>query len=252
MTHDDEQNDTNDDKFPSQLPVTRRSILVSGTLGATTSLAGCINWAPQSGGVGSTAQIDDERIREVGLQAREAVVRVDSGTGWVTQDDLVLTCSHVVSGETVDLKFFDGRTADGEVLDRHETLDLALIAASTGDIDPLTLDTERPLDDSAAMTLIQIGHPKAVGSWVMSAGTFVQPSGDGFLADVPCGPGSSGSPLLTMDGTVVGIATGTTVVTEQQAHEDRPETVYGEFPGQRLLARAVGPEAIDDCLEHFL
>ena len=253
MTRKKEMNDTaNDGLATERSGLTRRAILLTGTVGAGISLAGCLDRATTLGQASSTTEADDNVVLDVGLDARESVVQIETGTGWIVEENIVLTCSHVVGNGTIDVELFDGRTVEGDVLDRHEELDLAVVEGPFDEFAPLSIDADRTLDSNADVPLVQVGHPKAVGSWVISTGRFERPWESGFLADLPCGPGSSGSPLLTLDGLVVGTAIGTTVSVEEQRDENKPDDVFTEFPGQRLLARAVGPDAIEECLDHLL
>lgn len=255
----DEEWDRSGDSVHTALPrraVLATGVMAAGVMGTSTFLAGCVD------GVGSPVEgasepTSDEtssvydRALETGLAARRSVVKVDRGTGWVIDDGLVLTCSHVARDETATIETFDGHTVDGVVIGRHERTDLALLEYDGATGEPLELGTTENLDTKSARSLLQIGHPNGVGSWIVSLGTFVRTVDSTILADVPCGPGSSGSPVLTLSGSVIGTATGTTVSIEGPRTWDRPETVFEEFRGQRLLVRAASAETILDCVEHL-
>jgi len=59
-------------------------------------------------------------------------------------------------------------------------------------------------------TVVQVGHPFAIGNWVIASGEYVrgQKFGDAILTTTPNMSGNSGSPLVTLDETVVGLTTG--------------------------------------------
>ncbi len=56
--------------------------------------------------------------------------------------------------------------------------------------------------------LVQVGHPGGIGNWVMTLGEVVMRHGSRLVGTVPTAGGMSGSPVLTLDGKVVGITTG--------------------------------------------
>ncbi|MCU4752366.1 serine protease [Halobacteria archaeon AArc-curdl1] len=238
----------------NEFNVTRRAALYCGVAGGSLSVAGCLDRGSGSAGT-SEAEIDDQmqkRALDTGLAARKSVVRVESATGWLIKEDVVLTCSHVIDSDTAELETFEGKTIEGRVLGEHENVDLALVEAKGTNHDPLTLDVSFEATSESNIPLVQIGHPTAIGSWVISYGSFDRPHDSGFLADIPCGPGSSGSPLLTLSGKVVGFIMGTTVSVDDPSDEHQPETVFTDFPGQRLLGRAADPETIRKCVDHLI
>lgn len=258
MTRDspEEPNARRRDRPSSRRQLSRRRLLQTGATGASITIAGCLGATAGSGGSESASGpgMDDatkEQLLAVGLAARESVVVVNTGTGWKVEDGVVLTCSHVVGSDVATVETFDGRTTEGSVIGRHDELDLALVDVDLEEVPTLPLASPGSLDEGAEW-LLQVGHPSAMGTWVVSAGRFERERATGFLADLPCGPGSSGSPLLNRAGNVVGTATGTTVEVVDRAEYDRPETVFEEFSGQRLFATAKSVETIEGCLEQIL
>ncbi|WP_132060501.1 S1 family peptidase [Halorussus amylolyticus] len=160
---------------------------------------------------------------ELGEQVRESVVflemrhegRRSQGTGFFIGHDRIVTNSHVV-GQATDITCWTlgGDTLGVEVVGRVESADpdVALLAVTDGEGDPLETGDSRTL--SADQPLVQVGHPGSFGNWVISLGTFVRRetyrSADGgthteLKTLVPTIPGNSGSPLLTLDGDVVGL-----------------------------------------------
>ena len=163
----------------------------------------------------------DEALREralsVGLAARPGVVfmhmdeRHGSATasGWFVEEDLILTNSHNVNNADTATELsawtLDGTELHFEVVDRVETNspDVALIRTA-GDT-PATLPTGTADDLGVGDTVVQVGPPGGFGNWVISLGEVVDGPTDDLRTTVPGLRGVSGSPLLNMDGTVVGM-----------------------------------------------
>jgi S1-C subfamily serine protease len=142
------------------------------------------------------------------------------GTGIVIVDDgTILTSLHVVAGaRKVRVTFADGHESAARVVSTQPQNDLAVLKASSlpDDLQPVTmrsLDGLRPGDE-----VIAIGHPFGIGPSV-SAGVvsglereFRAEHGGETLEhliqfDAAANPGNSGGPLVTMDGSVVGVVT---------------------------------------------
>lgn len=179
-----------------------------------------------------------ERAREVGLATREAVVyleiqagnRYSVGTGWLLDEEHIVTNGHVVAqGGEVTCYTVDGDTLDVELVEASRDPDVALLR--TDDEVPATLSTGAADDLDREQPLVQVGHPGSVGNWVISLGTFtggtgVLGSGETLRSTVPSARGNSGSPLVTLDGDVVGLTYASTMG-------------QGRFPGS-------APEPSDD------
>jgi S1-C subfamily serine protease len=163
-------------------------------------------------------------VDEVG----DAVVRVDvrdakrqrggSGSGVaVASDGLILTNSHVVSGQhRVELALTDGRRLSGRVIGDDPDTDLALVRTE----ETASLASAR-LGDSKALRrgqlVVAIGNPlgfeSTVTAGVVSAFGRSMRSATGRLiddiiqTDAALNPGNSGGPLVSSAGEVVGINT---------------------------------------------
>jgi len=158
-------------------------------------------------------------VREQGENAQQFSVR-GVGTGVVfSEDGMIFTNVHVIAGaEKVGVVFFDGTESDVEVLDVQPEHDLAIIRATTlpDDLFPATLRSTRGL--KTGDEVLAVGFPFGIGP----TATFGVVSGlrrqhyseegqrnliDLIQFDAAANPGSSGGPLVTREGDVVGIVT---------------------------------------------
>ena len=143
-----------------------------------------------------------------------------TGSGVVIVDQgVILTNLHVVQGaEKVTVTFFDGMESEASVAGAQPENDLAVVKAKTipDDLAAATLGTTQRLKQGDEV--VAVGFPFGIGPSV-SAGVvsglnreFRSPDGKKVLTkliqfDAAANPGSSGGPLVTMDGEVVGIVT---------------------------------------------
>jgi len=151
------------------------------------------------------------------------------GTGVVIVDKgIILTNLHVVAGaDRVGVVFEDGTEAEADVIGVQAENDLAVIQARTlpDDLVPATLRSTRDL--APGDEVVAVGFPFGIGpsatAGVISGlgRTYVSADGKRALTnliqfDAAANPGSSGGPLVTADGEVVGIVTGIMNPTEQR------------------------------------
>jgi len=150
------------------------------------------------------------------------------GTGVVIVDKgIILTNLHVVAGgDRLGVVFADGTESEATVLGVQPENDLAVIQAKTlpDDLVPATL---RGTGDLApGDEVVAVGFPFGIGptatAGVVSGLRRVHRSRDGtrdmvnlIQFDAAANPGSSGGPLVTADGEVVGIVTAILNPTEQ-------------------------------------
>lgn len=142
------------------------------------------------------------------------------GTGVVIVDKgIILTNLHVVLGaERVKVIFADGHESDASVVSVQPENDLAVLQAKTipDDLFPATLRSTGDL--ALGDEVVAVGFPFGIGPSV-SAGVvsglrreFFSREGKRVLTnliqfDAAANPGSSGGPLVTAEGEVVGIVT---------------------------------------------
>lgn len=151
------------------------------------------------------------------------------GTGVVIVDKgIILTNLHVVAGgDRLGVVFADGTESEATVIGVQPENDLAVIQAKTlpDDLMPATL---RGTGDLApGDEVIAVGFPFGIGpttsSGVVSGLRRIHRSRDGsrdivnlIQFDAAANPGSSGGPLVTADGEVVGIVTAILNPTDQK------------------------------------
>lgn len=173
--------------------------------------------------------------QSIGSQVRESVVLLDldggQATGWYVDDRHVLTNAHNVYGRNSATAWtVDGTSFGVEVVDLVEDVmpDVALLRADRSG-PPLPLGAASSLEPGD--TVVQVGHPGEVGNWLITTGRHLRSSGmdeemdaEGWdeedegeyellpelTTSVPGAQGNSGSPLVNLDGEVVGMTHGGT------------------------------------------
>lgn len=161
---------------------------------------------------------------DIGTRARESVIVLDvvdrygggTATAWFVTEHRLLTNAHNVSGafERIHGVALDGQSFEASVVESVEQQqpDVALLETEyTG--------TPLPSGDSATLSrddpVVQVGHPADFGFWVLTLGGYLeQRSADELWATIPGLEGNSGSPILDLDGAVVGMTYGGEPVTE--------------------------------------
>lgn len=87
------------------------------------------------------------------------------------------------------------------------------LESGAGDVEPLTIGTSSGL--SPGDPLVVVGHAGGMGNWVVTLGDFVELDEQGsagagaglrdLVTTVPISSGNSGSPMLDLEGRVVGM-----------------------------------------------
>lgn len=174
------------------------------------------------------------RAHELGQQVRESVMMLDltyehgaaHATGWFHEDGHIITNAHNVDASFDDSTGFmyDGRNFEFEVLGYDED--------RSPDVAVLGTEFEAPglsIGDSTTLSkgdpLVMVGHPGGFGNWVISLGRYDHRSQyvdsvDALNSTVPILSGNSGSPMLTLDGEVVGLLNSSSSKGEQNLRPD--------------------------------
>ena len=210
---------------------TRRRFLELGGVALTAGLAGCNTTAPgldspptqSSTTVGpqtdSQGESDTSTYAQVYRDTISSVVLVKTsqgrGTGFLYDDGHVVTNAHVVGGaSSTQLRFHDGTWSDGTVRGTDPHSDLAVIAATDIPESADALSVVRSTPD-IGQEVVAIGNPYNLDGTVTSGiisgidRLIPAPSGyripDALQTDAAVNPGNSGGPLMSLDGTVVGV-----------------------------------------------
>jgi serine protease Do len=134
------------------------------------------------------------------------------GSGFVIRaDGLIVTNRHVVAGaRTVRVLLSDARELPAKILGVDAVTDIALLKVSAGNLPALRLGSTQAV--SVGDAVIAIGNPFGLGQSV-SAGIISarartledDPYIDFLQTDAAINHGKSGGPLLSVDGTVIGV-----------------------------------------------
>jgi serine protease Do len=134
------------------------------------------------------------------------------GSGFVIRaDGLIVTNRHVIVGaRTVKVRLADAREVPAKIVGSDAVTDIALLRVSAGTLPALHLGTSHAV--SVGDAVIAIGNPFGLGQSV-SAGIISarartledDPYIDFLQTDAAINHGNSGGPLLSVDGTVIGV-----------------------------------------------
>ncbi|MCA3217816.1 MAG: trypsin-like peptidase domain-containing protein [Burkholderiales bacterium] len=169
-------------------------------------------------------------VREI-TPAKDGEKEIEEGVGTgvvITESGMILTNLHVVAhANSVKVLFYDGSESEATVVNVMPEHDLAVLKARVVP-DDTVVATLRSTDDlRPGEQVLAVGFPFGIGP-TASAGVvsglkreFRSPKGQRVLTnliqfDAMANPGSSGGPLVTMDGAVVGIVTAILNPTEQR------------------------------------
>ena len=158
-------------------------------------------------------------IRQLAEGAGTSVVgigqRWGAGSGIVFREGRVLTNAHNVRGDQVTVTFADGRTAEGNVAGHDVDGDLAIIDVETAGIPALPWASATSAE--IGMAVFALANPGGRGLRVTFGfvsgieRTFRGPRGRRITGSLehtaPLLPGSSGGPVLTASGELLGINT---------------------------------------------
>jgi len=178
------------------------------------------------------------------------------GSGVVLEQDRILTNAHNLRGDEVAVTFADGRTADAKVLGVDTDGDLAVLSAPTEQAPAVTWG-----DGSASgigAPVVALGNPNGHGprvtfGFVSGVGrSFRGPRGRRVAGAVehtaPLMPGSSGGPIVDLEGRLLGINTNRlesgfylAIAADASLRERIAALGRGESPTQRRLGIGLAP-----------
>lgn len=217
-----------------------------------------------------------EQGRTVGIAARSSVVVlqiVEGGTptnhatAWFVDDGYLFTNAHNVYPSGPDTEFQgvtqDGDRFDVEVVDLFEEMfpDVALLRTGYRGSDPLPLTAVDELEPG--QPLVQVGHPGEIGFWIISMGRFIEDRPEwtfdqepftALKSVVPGRPGVSGSPVLTLDGAVVGMTNGGQAVANREIGAPAPvapDIVFDGPIGDVAISLHDGSDILERKLEEW-
>src|SRR5688572_5204049 len=158
--------------------------------------------------LGTDGEADKDEERSVGT----GVVILDNGT--------ILTNLHVVAGaKRIGVIFADGHESEATIIGIRAEHDLAVIQPKSIPDDLAAATLRSTSDLKLGDEVVAVGFPFGIGPSVSSGvisglrREYQSPEGKRLLTnliqfDAAANPGSSGGPLITVDGEVVGIVTG--------------------------------------------
>jgi serine protease Do len=139
------------------------------------------------------------------------------GSGVVVAPGIVVTNAHVLRGEEVAVTLGGAEAVHGRVAGADLDLDLAVIAADTGDIEPVAWEPEAVAEAGIGTPVVALADPggrglRATFGLVSSAGrAFRGPRGRRIAGSIehsaPLPRGSSGGPLVDVRGRLLGFNT---------------------------------------------
>ncbi|HET9416711.1 MAG TPA: trypsin-like peptidase domain-containing protein [Candidatus Limnocylindria bacterium] len=198
-------------------------------------------------------------IGEIAERVGPSVVGIGNrwrgGSGVVIAENRVLTNAHNLHGDEITVTFADGRAADAKVLGVDADGDLAVLEVDTHGAPPLEPGADAP---GIGTPVVALGNPNGHGSRVTLG--FVSGTGRSFRGPrgrrvagavehtAPLMPGSSGGPIVGLDGRLLGINTNRIgkgfyqAIAADGALRDRLAALgRGESPTRRRLGVGLAP-----------
>jgi serine protease Do len=201
-------------------------------------------------------------IGEIAERVGPSVVGIGNrwrgGSGVVVAENRILTNAHNLHGSEVTVTFADGRTADAKALGVDADGDVAVLEAPTEGAPALALGADAP---GLGTPVVALGNPNGHGPRVTLG--FVSGTGRSFrgprgrrVADAvehtaPLMPGSSGGPIVTLDGRLVGVNTNRighgfylAIAADAALRERVAALGRGESPTRRRLGVGLAPSHV--------
>ena len=201
------------------------------------------------------------KAKQLGLQVRKSVVYIAAkydkysyaqGTGWfLDSKGHIVTNHHVIDGaKEFKIWTVDGTEYSATVKGQSKSPDVALLKIDADSTPSLPIGSSSTLEKE--QPVLDVGHPSTVGNWIISLGRYTGPvryeeSPNDLGTSLPGTQGNSGSPLMTLDGSVAGLTYGgmpkearmpgeTPKVTDDRVHEELdPRMVALHVPIERAM-----------------
>ncbi len=181
------------------------------------------------------------------------------GSGVVVGENRVLTNAHNLHGDEVSVTFGDGRTADATILGVDADGDVAVLEAPTEGSPALDVGTGGA--PRIGTPVVALGNPNGNGArvtlgFVSGVGrSFRGPRGRRVSGAVEhtaaLAPGSSGGPIVDLEGRLVGINTNRlgggfyqAIVADEALRERVAALGRGESPSRRRLGVGLAPSHV--------
>jgi serine protease Do len=201
-------------------------------------------------------------IGEIAEKVGPSVVGIGNrwrgGSGVIIGENRILTNAHNLHGDEVTVTFADGRTVEATVAGVDADGDLAVLDAPTDGAAALDLGTDAP---GVGAPVVALGNPNGHGPRVTFG--FVSGTGRSFRGPrgrrvagavehtAPLMPGSSGGPVVDLDGRLLGINTNRLgngfylAIAADASLRDRVAALgRGEEPKRRLLGVGLAPSHV--------
>ncbi len=137
------------------------------------------------------------------------------GSGFLVEDNLVMTAAHVVDGaHVIQISFKDGRRFEAEVISSIASSDVALLRMDKPHPEPALIELGSDLDVAVGEPVFVIGAPFGI-EYTLTIGHLSGKSTRSLMAggapvrllqtDTAINPGNSGGPMFNQHGEVIGI-----------------------------------------------
>ena len=178
--------------------------------GVATLRKGPSTAAPTPSSPAAAKRLSGAELAQRALPSTVAIHCEDSiGTGFFVAPGRVLTNAHVVcaEGQPMVIRLSGGKEGSGQLVQKDDRLDLALVQVQGIDAPPL------PLGDAGNLRVgdrvMVVGSPKGMEFSVTQGGVSnldrIYLGVAMIQTDAPINPGNSGGPMLDEQGTVVGV-----------------------------------------------
>ena len=188
------------------------------------------------------------------------------GSGVVVAAGQVLTSAHNLRHEETTVTFADGRRESGRVAGSDHDLDVAVIEVDTGEVAPVDWPRDLPAPE-IGRAVIALGNPGGrdlrvtLGFVSSAARSFRGPRGRRIGGAIehtaPLPRGSSGGPLVGLDGTLLGINSQRVdgglilaIPADPMLRQRLEAVARGEAVGRPRLGIAIAPPRVARRLRH--